>query len=207
MARKGLQELFGRDPKYQHSFDVQGRPAEALAPDLASAPQAKPAEPVRRASADKAGGAAPASDPAAAPTPVEEPAAPAVEVPSEEPALSAERRRLAVAVNVRPLATQAARIAATSLPCRDILKAAWRKAIADLTVDARYVAPAKAKLAGGADTRFVTSLSVDEDALTVLAREHDPLGVKSHWSLIRGQVEPAVWKALDEVLARVAERK
>lgn len=205
MARKGLQELFGRDPKYQHSFGVEGRAAEALAPDLAPAPPAKPAETVRRASVDRAGGAAP--DPTAASTLVEEPAAPAAQVPSEEPALPGERRRLAVAVNVRPLAAQAARIAATGLPCRDVLKAAWRKAIVDLTVDARYVAPAKAKLAGGADTRFVTSLSVDEDALAVLARDHDPLGVKSHWSLIRGQVEPAVWKALDEVLARVAERK
>ncbi|MBP1806997.1 hypothetical protein [Rubellimicrobium aerolatum] len=111
-----------------------------------------------------------------------------------------------ISVGIRPLATQVERIAATGLRKRDVLQAAWRKAAAGYVVGDAYVEPRAVERGGGRENLFDSTLTVDAGALDGLARVHDPLGVKGAWWLIRGQIEPAFWEAVDDVLAQIAKR-
>lgn len=185
MPRKGLQELLGRDPSYQGAF---GQGDARARNDAAPEPHAGPGVPTD--------GREPFSGRAR--DGQEGDVARAVQANSAE--------RVVVAVNTRPLAGQVERIRASGLPIRDLMKAAWRQATTGLTLEATYVPPPRAHCAPGAAYRFSTTWTIEAEPLATLAEEHDPLGVRGSWALIRGQVEPAVWTALDDVLARMAER-
>lgn len=188
MPRKGLQELLGRDPVYRGSFGQENR--NATAPN-AGAADVLP-KPVGSAEEGR-----PLHDPGPAGR-IEHPSRPEGAIRSD---------RVVVAVNTRPLAAQVERMHATGLPVRDLMKAAWRQATTGLILEATYVDPPLVEVATGSAYRFSTTWTVAAATVAALAHEHDPLGVRGSWALIRGQVEPALWTALDDVLARMAERR
>lgn len=187
MPRKGLQELLGRDPTYQGSFGQGDVPMRART-EAATDTLADPGGPMDR------------------PHPAFGPAQGGQEGGLAPPVGARPAERVVVAVNTRPLAGQVERIRACGLPVRDLMKAAWRQATAGLLIDATYVPPPRVDYAPGAAFRFSTTWTIAAEPLATLADEHDPLGVRGSWALIRGQVEPVVWAALDDVLARMAER-
>lgn len=223
MAIRRIQDLLRPDPAYAGTFEAKD---DANPPPLAeprrptSGPRmepvgSEPAEPAPvppvpeppSARADDA----PASEPAVRAAPVASAArtarkaAPSAQVAPAPP--PAPRGRVPVSVRIRPSVEQAARIAATGLRGRDVLQAAWRKAAAGYAVGPDYVEPEDVARAGGPSGLFDTTLMVDAEPLEALARVHDPLSVKGAWWLIRGQMEPRFWTAVDEVLARISERK
>ena len=111
-----------------------------------------------------------------------------------------------VTVRVRPLARQVDQIAATGLSQHQVIRAAWRKAVAGLAISPTYVEPSPEPRAG-LNNYFTTTWRVDADTIATLARAHDPLGIEGNWFLIRGQVEPVFWQALDDMLAQLAQAK
>ena len=55
---------------------------------------------------------------------------------------------------------------------------------------------------GGIAGRPVQGGAAEPDGL---ARDQDPLGVDSRWSLVRGQLEPLVWAEIDALLASFSD--
>ena len=109
------------------------------------------------------------------------------------------RPREGVVVQIRPLARQADRIAATGLPAHEVRRAAWLKAKAGLAISPTFVERRPEPQATG-EAAFPVWVTVDTDVLASLALVADRLGVRGKSYLIRGQIEPAFWQALDEVL-------
>ena len=231
MARYKLKPVLARDPEYSGAVTIGTRqsapPEEAPGPALRDehpspnvaelqvtelepeAPAAKtlpaPPDPTASETAPPASGSEPSRPRRRAPkvTPAPEPAP----IPEEDAGSEPKTNMVRVAVNVRPLARQAERIKATGLRPQDVLKAAWRTAVAGYTVTPSYVEAPAGKRAGGATFLYNTTLTVEQEPLAALAQANDPLGVKSAWWLIRGQLEPTFWAALDDLLTRLAKPK
>ena len=232
MARYKLKPVLARDPEYSGAVTIGTRqsasPEEAPGPALrdqdlslvvadpqvtepeSEAPAAEtpptPAPPNPAASETTPLADAEPSQPrrrAPRVTPAPEPAP----IPEEDAGSEPKTNMVRVAVNVRPLARQAERIKATGLRPQDVLKAAWRTAVAGYTVTPSYVEAPAGKRAGGATFLYNTTLTVEQEPLAALAQANDPLGVKSAWWLIRGQLEPTFWAALDDLLTRLAKPK
>lgn len=215
MAPRKMQQIIAADPHYARTLGEGPvvRPARvatrALAPRLeerAPEPKANPTVNARPAAAEppQVEASGPAAQRPDLTPPQAAPEVPAAVVPrqgSKRPKVRTER----VAVWVRPLVRQMDRIEATGLPTQDVLKAAWRKTSARYSVGTSYVEPPPGERAESRDCCYATTLMLDVEPLAALARVHDRLGIKSRWSLIRGQVEPAFWAALDELLAELAE--
>lgn len=212
MVRRTFQQVKARDPSYTGSF---GEDEWNLDPSTSSAPSAPhEAQPVSEEATQDASPPAeaqpapapPKAHPTAHAAPHSRPAPPAIPVkPAQVDARSAAGRAY-VPVRVRARADQVDRIVATGLRPGDVLKAAWRKASSGYTVGPEFIEPAPSGRGGGS-LHFNTTLIVDADALAALASQHDPLGVRGGWWLLRGQVEPRLWDAIEEVLAQVASSR
>lgn len=207
MVRRTFQQVKARDPDYAGGFSADdwnlggaplvAPPSPEAAPEPQEAPQdARPSAEVQPAPTPAKAAPGARAAPRPRPTP---PVTPAEVAP--EAVRSAARAY--VPVRVRARADQVDRIVATGLRPGDVLKAAWRKASSGYTVGPEFIEPAPAGRAGGS-LHYNTTLIVDAAALAALAREHDPLGVRGGWWLLRGQVEPRLWDAIEEVLAQVA---
>lgn len=206
MVRRTFQQVKARDPDYAGGFSADEWNLDATTSAASPSPEAPPKSQEALSSAEveprippKAASAARAASrrrPTLAAPPVE--AAPQVARPRSE--------RAYVPVRVRARADQVDRIVATGLRPGDVLKAAWRKASSGYEVGPEFVEPEPAGRGGGS-LHYNTTLIVDAAALAALAREHDPLGVRGGWWLLRGQVEPRLWAAIEEVLAQVASRR
>jgi hypothetical protein len=206
MGRRRLQDVLKNDTSYAGSFvaDLPVAAAPLRQPDPIRTKAEEPAvTPATSTPAQKATAVTPEAvgqDP--------QPAAQTMlERRARKPRAEAGQRKALVSVRARPLAAQAERIASTGLQPRQVMKAAWRRAVEGFSVGPTYIEPRPSERAGGAANLWETTLTVDAEALEKLARRHDPLGVEGGWWLIRGQLEPAFWTALDEVLAQVAEAK
>ena len=81
-----------------------------------------------------------------------------------------------------------------------VIRAALRRAVKNWQLRPDFVPPSEEQLTRITEWRARTSLAVDAVALTSLLRAHDPLDVLSKWTLIRGQIEPRVWAAIDLIL-------
>lgn len=232
MARYKLKPVLARDPEYSGAVTIGTRqsapPEEAPGPalrdqDLSPVVADPPVtEPESEAPAAETPPTPAAPDPAASETtplagaepsrprrraPKVTPAPEPTPIPEEDAESEPKTNMVRVAVNVRPLARQAERIKATGLRPQDVLKAAWRTAVAGYTVTPSYVEAPAGKRAGGATFLYNTTLTVEQEPLAALAQANDPLGVKSAWWLIRGQLEPTFWAALDDLLTRLAKPK
>ncbi|TNC66265.1 hypothetical protein [Rubellimicrobium roseum] len=207
MARRKLQPVREIDPAYTGGLGLTPRPSQP------------PASPVEPAPGPAQSNEPPAMPPAAAdPEPeVSTGPAPAPTTPRtarprpartrpEAPPVAAPKKRIVIAVNARPLAMHVEQMAATGLPEQDVMKAAWRKTAARVALAPVFVEPPSADRAGGSTHVYSTTLTLDGSTLAALTEAQDPLGVKSPWSLVRGQIEPVFWAALDEVLAQVGRR-
>lgn len=206
MGRRRLQDVIQNDTAYAGSFVVD-RPVDAAPPrqpdpiqprveGLTGAPDT--ARPVRRTTAVSSEATAQDAKPAMQTT---------LPPRARKSRAEAGQRKALVSVRARPLAAQAERIASTGLHPRQVMKAAWRRAVEGYSVGPTYIEPGNSERAGGPANLWETTLTVDAEALEVLARRHDPLGVEGGWWLIRGQLEPAFWTALDEVLAQLTDAK
>lgn len=199
MAIRRVQDILTPDPAYIGAFEAKEEATASptaqpqRAPDAAPASASPPA--VQRRPAPPTTERVPAAAPQAPPA------------QAEPPVPSGRKARVPVSVRIRPTVEQAGRIATTGLRTRDVLQAAWRQAVVGYKVGPDYVEPQAVARAGGPAGLFDTTLMVDAEPLEALARVHDPLRVKGSWWLIRGQIEPAFWAAIDDVLARIAERK
>lgn len=85
-----------------------------------------------------------------------------------------------------------------------VIRAALRRAVKNWELGPDFIAPAEEQRTRITEWRARTSLAVDAGAVTALLRAHDPLDVLSKWTLIRGQLEPRVWAAIDAILAEIA---
>ena len=85
-----------------------------------------------------------------------------------------------------------------------VIRAALRRAVKTWQLGQEFVPPSEEQRTRITEWRARTSLAVDAVALTALLRVHDPLDVLSKWSLIRGQVEPRVWAAIDSLLVEIS---
>lgn len=211
MVRRTFQQVKARDPDYAGGFSADewsldatppaASPSEVAAPEPQEAPQdARPSAEVQPPPVPPK----PATTARATPRPRTTPPAPPVEAAPK--ATRPVSDRAYVPVRVRARADQVDRIVATGLRPGDVLKAAWRKASSGYEVGPEFVEPEPAGRAGGS-LHYNTTLIVDAAALAALAREHDPLGVRGGWWLLRGQVEPRLWDAIEEVLAQVASSR
>lgn len=219
--RKIGQGLIRRDPAYGRTFSLDDEPKgqlpAATGPEAVSredvgegATVATPQPVAAEAAVDAAVGRTAEPRPA---TPSESSGAPA---PSRPPAESgkpssledrpAARGKATVTVRVRPKAAQVERIAATAHPPKRVMKAAWRRAVEGYVLRPEYVEPVEGERAGGRDGFYSTTITVDAAALAALVREHDPLGTQGAWWVLRGQLEPLFWVALDGLLDEL-ERK
>lgn len=218
MGRRTIQETLASDPAYSGTFDAKGgigsaaipirRPPSPQVPEQQSRSTEASVEAVEAVRVEPS--PQPVSEPAAAPAPLSA-LQPRIAV-APRPASKAKVRsaeapdaqlRTSVPVRVRPLAVQAERISATGLNPRQVMKAAWRKALESCTVGSTFVAMPEGERAAGPTFQFVTTLMVDAEAMAALTKERDPLGVESPWFLVRGQLEPAFWTALDAILAQL----
>jgi len=107
-----------------------------------------------------------------------------------------------VTLDLRPLLRQVAPIAATGIAPGQVLRAAWLRALPGLVLRPTYAERSREERAGPG-SRIRTTLAVDAGTLAALARAADPLGVEGPWFLLRGQVEPAFWSALDALLGEL----
>lgn len=114
-----------------------------------------------------------------------------------------ERREASrVTLDLRPLLRQVAPIAATGIAPGQVLRAAWLRALPGLVLRPIYAERSLEERAGPG-SRIRTTLAVDVGTLAALAHAADPLGVEGPWFLLRGQVEPAFWSALDVLLGEL----
>ncbi len=216
MAIRRIQPIQSRDPEYSRSFpgreqqnnqpaaveaqvSVRHLPTEGLNSSPTAVETAK-VEPVQIE--PQASQPAPAEPPAPAARRVRAPTPQKLPVPPKR-GRAGETRTTRFSVWVRPLLEQVDRIDATGLPPQRVLKAAWQRAAARYTLGPSYIEPAATDRSEGREYGFSTTLRLDADALSTLLHEHDPLRITPYWSLIRGQVEPLFWQALDEVLAEL----
>ena len=88
-----------------------------------------------------------------------------------------------------------------------VIRAALRRAVKTWQLDPHFVAPSEEQRTRITEWRARTSLAVDAGAVTALLRAHDPLDVLSKWTLIRGQVEPRVWAAIDAILIELGHEQ
>lgn len=227
MVRRTFQEILKRDPAYGGTFGDRTAEDKAGPASTAGVEPSKPVTP---------GPVVQQPEPRSfqkvvtveAREPAVERATKPVE-PTSQPAPTASRRRrplvarqtsrsmgedstaqgagkTTMTVRLRPLARQVDQIAATGLSPHQVIQAAWRKAAVGLSLSPTYVEPSPEPRAG-LDNYFTTTWRVDGDTLAALAQAHDPLGVAGSWFLIRGQVEPVFWQALDDMLAQLAQAK
>ena len=114
-----------------------------------------------------------------------------------------ERREASrVTLDLRPLLRQVAPIAATGIAPGQVLRAAWLRALPGLVLRPIYAERSREERARPG-SRIRTTLAVDVGTLAALAHAADPLGVEGPWFLLRGQVEPAFWSALDALLGEL----
>ena len=210
MVRRTIQHLTGRDPAYSGSFGTDRAssvehppPKEPRVPARESSRALETVQPVEGGDAPTK----PSSGTSSESTPLAPSGQPNNAVGAEDQVSQPSRGKVHVPVRLRPLAEQVDRIAATGLRPRDVLKAAWRKATSGYVLGPDYIPAPSVSRAGGATIFFNTTLTVDSQALSALARVHDPLGVQGGWWLLRGQVEPRFWAAIEDVLAQVAATK
>lgn len=210
MPRRTFQQVIARDPAYSGSFGTdQVSKVEPLTPKELPPPVGEPSQApeVVQPAQEKPSPPMPSLVPGSGLAPSRPQLQPGGLADVAERPSHPIRRKVHVPVRLRPLAEQVDHIAATGLRPRDVLKAAWRKATSGYVLGPDYIAPASVSRAGGAASFFNTTLTVDAEALAALARVHDPLGVQGGWWLLRGQVEPRFWGAIEDVLAQVAADK
>ena len=85
-----------------------------------------------------------------------------------------------------------------------VIRAALRRAVKNWQLGPDFVPPSEEQRTRITEWRARTSLAVDAVALTALLRAEDPLDVLSKWTLIRGQIEPRVWAAIDSLLVEIS---
>lgn len=86
-----------------------------------------------------------------------------------------------------------------------VIRAALRRAVKGWKLGPEFSPTPEEQRSRITEWQARTSLAVDADALAVLLRSQDPLDVLSKWTLIRGQVEPRIWAAIDIILAELAQ--
>lgn len=213
MAPRTIQQVLKIDPEYTRTVDP-GRTDPAPSAEAATPPPPAPTEAPKRPRAARrmietlpdvatVETPPPAAPPRAAASPSG--SMPQVSANSRRGARKGEASTERVSVWIRPRQDQVDRIAATGLPPQHVLKAAWRRAAPRCTVGPSYIEPSPVARAEGVEYRFASSLRLDADAVTALARAQDRLGIRSRWSLVCGQVEPLFWGAVDEVLTQIEE--
>lgn len=156
---------------------------------------------------DRTPPASPSALAAPAPTPVPLPSRPSPPARQSEAARAPQGRQerrevMRVTLDLRPLLRQVAPIAATGIAPGQVLRAAWLRALPGLVLRPTYAERSWEERAGPG-SRIRTTLAVDAGTLAALARAADPLGVEGPWFLLRGQVEPAFWSALDALLGEL----
>lgn len=177
------------------------------APSKSKEEQSQPRFVLDQAPLDGTPSASPSALTASAPTPLPLPSRRSLLAHQGEAAWTPqgrqERREAGrVTLDLRPLLRQLAPIAATGIAHDQVLRAAWLRALPGLVLRPTYVERSWEERAG-TGSRIRTTLAVDAGTLAALARAADPLGVEGPWFLLRGQVEPAFWSALDALLGEL----
>lgn len=205
MARqRKVAAIVGRNTEYTKQFVASGReePPAKTAPTAAAGREAEQSKP---------------------PPPVNE--------PTSKPARASHRPRRAAAtteVNAEPAAAIDAgpggavrtvnlvaypkleheedllRLEGQGFPIMDMVKLAGKRASKRFAPDRTYVpAPDAPRLPR--NRAFSTSKRIEAALIEALRQGHDPLGIKSADTLLRGQFEPVFWAELDALIAELSK--
>jgi len=109
-------------------------------------------------------------------------------------------------IRVNALERQEAALEACGVEPAHVVRAALRRAVKGWQLSPVFAPVAEERRTRNTQWQARTSLAVDAASLGVLLRDHDPLDVLSKWALIRGQVEPRIWREIDRILEEIAVR-
>ena len=113
--------------------------------------------------------------------------------------------RRTIDIRVNALARQEAALLACGVDPAHVIRAALRRSVKGWELGPVYMRPSEERLTRKINWQARTSLAVDAIRLQLLLRDHDPLDVLSKWALIRGQLEPLVWKEIDDLLIQISQ--
>lgn len=109
-------------------------------------------------------------------------------------------------IRVNALERQETALATCGVEPAHVVRAALRRAVKNWHLSPVFAPAPEERRTRNTHWQARTSLAVDATSLGVLLRVHDPLDVLSKWALIRGQVEPRIWDAIDAILEEIADR-
>ena len=109
-------------------------------------------------------------------------------------------------IRVNALERQEAALETCGVEPAHVVRAALRRAVKGWQLSPVFAPVAEERRTRNTQWQARTSLAVDAASLGVLLRDHDPLDVLSKWALIRGQVEPRIWREIDRILEEIAVR-
>ncbi|WP_425074860.1 hypothetical protein [Sagittula sp. S175] len=112
-----------------------------------------------------------------------------------------------VDVRVTALESQAEALIACGLNPAHVVRAALRRATKHWQLEPEFVPARGERTAKPSAWRMRTTVAVDVKALNTIMVTADPLDVCSKWSLIRGQLEPLVWREIDVLLAELVNAR
>jgi hypothetical protein len=202
-VRKKIPTVTRPDPNYAASLNQHSEQVPEKGADVAAALHtptrdnaARPADAKEAEASSLWGTASPPEDRDPAEMPPQASPGPAT-------ARSLSSRKIDIRVNA--LKRQEAALRACGVDPAHVVRAALRRAIRDWSLSPVFAPPAEDARTRNTRWQARTTLAVDPTAFAGLLRRHDPLDVLSKWALIRGQVEPRVWAAIDAILAEIEQ--
>lgn len=201
--RKKIPTVTRPDPNYAASLKQHGEQVPERGADVAAA-LSTPTRANAARPADAQGAEAPSLGGTASPPEDRDPAEMSPQV-SAGPATARSPSSRKIDIRVNALKRQETALRACGVDPAHVVRAALRRAIRDWSLSPVFAPPAEDARTRNTRWQARTTLAVDSTALAGLLRRHDPLDVLSKWALIRGQVEPRVWAAIDAILAEIEQ--
>ena len=209
MARqRRVADIVGRNTEYTRQFVASGRSGEAASKTVdepQSAAASEPAAHIRssgqegEAAATEEQGIPQASKPEASTTLGE-----GVSAPS--PARLGMQAINLVAYPKREHEADLCRLEGRGYPAADVVKLAGKRASKRFEPDRRFVPMVDAERLPRSRA-FYTSKRIPTGLLDTLRSGHDPRGIKSADTLLRGQFEPIFWAELEGLISELSKQE
>ena len=203
--QRKVAEIVGRNPEYTKQFVASGR-REGAPPMAAKAGaqgrEDKRVEDARREAPDVEEVREEAEEVVAP----EERAATVLEATARSSSPRAARQMVnVVAYPKKEHEPALLRLEGEGFPTADVLKLAGKRASKRFVPDARFVPMADVQRMPRSRA-FYTSKRIPVDLLDTLRLGHDPLGLKSADTLLRGQFEPIFWTEIEGLIEELSKQ-
>lgn len=208
MARqRRIADIVGRNTEYTRQFVASGRADEAMSKTIGEGGSRTPSNPAERveSSDHTADTVAPGAVGTSRTSEQEATATPDKEVSAPPPAGSRLQAINLVAYPKREHAADLRRLEGMGYPAEDVVKLAGKRASKRFAPDRRFVPMVDAERLPRAQA-FYTSKRIPTGLLDALRSGHDPLGIKSADTLLRGQFEPIFWAELEGLISELSKQ-